>query len=200
MSNKKLTSIGIFFWVLALILAFTPSWPHLYYRIFPQTSSTLASNLSSNPPPTPTDTPSSPSLPSFDPSLPKENGLIIETIGVRGEIHQGQDWNTLLQQGIWHVPEFGTPEQENIPTILAAHRWGYLSWTNTFRHLNSFYNLPKLNINDEVVINWNQRQYHYQVYSEEVSEQISDYSADIILYTCQLWNSPLRIIKYAKRI
>ena len=200
MSNKKLVSLGIFFWFFALILAFTPSWPHLYYRIFPQTSDTLASNLSQNPSPTPSKTPSPVSLPIFDPSLPLENGLIIESIGIRGEINQGEDWQNLLKQGIWHIPNFGTPEQDQLPTILAAHRWGYLSWTNTFRHLNSFYNLPKLKAGDEVIINWNQRQYHYQIYAEEVSEQITDYSANLILYTCQLWNSPLRIIKYAKRI
>ncbi len=200
MSNKKLVSLGIFFWFFALILAFTPSWPHLYYRIFPQTSDTLASNLSQNPSPTPSKTPSPVSLPIFDPSLPLENGLIIESIGIRGEINQGEDWQNLLKQGIWHIPNFGTPEQDQLPTILAAHRWGYLSWTNTFRHLNSFYNLPKLKAGDEVIINWNQRQYHYQIYAEEVSEQITDYSANLILYTCQLWNSPLRIIKYANRI
>lgn len=200
MSNKKLVSLGIFFWLLALILAFTPSWPHLYYRLLPQTSDTLASNLSQNPTIPPSDTPPSFPLPAFDPSLPLENGLIIDSIGVQGKINQGENWQNLLKQGIWHVPSFGTPEQNQFPTILAAHRWGYLSWTNTFRHLNSFYNLPKLKTNDEIIINWDQRQYRYQVYAEELSEQITDYSADLILYTCQLWNSPLRIIKYAKRI
>ena len=38
------------------------------------------------------------------------------------------------------------------------------------------------------------------LYEEEVGEKITNYSADLILYTCQLWNSPIRIIKYAKRI
>jgi len=199
MTNKNLTRLGIFFWFLALIFAFAPSWPHLYYRLFPQTSSHLASQLSQNQSATPQETPSS-SLPDLDPSLPEENGLIIDSIGVRGEIHQGQDYQTLLQQGIWLVPDFGTPENNQLPTILAAHRWGYLSWTNTFRHLNSFYNLPKLNIDDNITINWHQRQYHYQIYAQETSEQITDYSADLILYTCQLWNSPMRIIKYANRI
>ena len=200
MSTKKLSLLAIFLWSLALILALIPSWPHLYYRLFPHTSSTLASHLSQTSTPPDSTSPQNSPLPPLDPSLPQENGLIIESIGVRGEIHQGQDWQNLLKKGIWHIPEFGTPEQENTPTILAAHRWGYLSWNNTFRHLNSFYNLPKLKIDDQIVINWNQRRYHYQVYAEEVSEQITDYSAHLILYTCQLWNSPLRIIKYAKRI
>ena len=49
------------------------------------------------PAPTPT-----PVLPEVDPSLPVENGLIIDKIGVRGQIHEGS-------QGI---PEVGSPFDE----------------------------------------------------------------------------------------
>jgi hypothetical protein len=195
--------LGSTLWFLALILAFFPSWPHIYYRLSPQTSEVLAQTLSLNtlPLPTPTVTPvPTPNLPPIDLTLPKENGLIIESIGVRGEIHQGDAWQEILKQGIWQVPNFGTPEQNQDPIIMAAHRWGYLNWTNQFRYLNSFYNLPKLNVGDKVTINWNQRQYTYKVYKEEIGEQITDYSANLILYTCQLWDSPIRIIKYAQRV
>ena len=208
--KKPYIVLGSTLWLLALLLAFLPSWPHIYYRLSPQTSQVLAQTLSTNPPqtpsePTPTPKPNitpppKPTLPPIDLTLPKENGLIIESIGVRGVIHPGENWQEILKQGIWQVPNFGTPDNNQEPIILAAHRWGYLNWTNQFRYLNSFYNLPKLNIEDKITINWNQRQYTYQVYQEEVGEQITDYEADLILYTCQLWNSPLRIIKYAKRI
>ncbi|MBU1199969.1 sortase [Patescibacteria group bacterium] len=205
--------LGSTLWLLALAFAFLPSWPHIYYRLSPQTSQSLAQTIStttqpaqdgSEPVPEQSEeqlfvTFGGPQLatPSLDPSLPKENGLIIKTIGVRGKIHQGENWQEILKNGIWQVPGFGTPEDNSQPIILAAHRWGYLNWTNQFRYLNSFYNLPKLNIEDKITINWNQRQYIYKVYQEEISEQITNYSADLILYTCQLWNSPLRIIKYA---
>ena len=208
--KKPYIVLGSTLWLLALLLAFLPSWPHIYYRLSPQTSQVLAQTLSTNPPqtpsePTPTPKPNitpppKPTLPPIDLTLPKENGLIIESIGVRGVIHPGENWQEILKQGIWQVPNFGTPDNNQEPIILAAHRWGYLNWTNQFRYLNSFYNLPKLNIEDKITINWNQRQYTYQVYQEEVGEQITDYEADLILYTCQLWNSPIRIIKYAKRI
>ena len=51
-------------------------------------------------------------LPLFDPSLPKENGLLIEKIGVRGEIHEGENWAEILKTGVWRVPDFGTPEDD----------------------------------------------------------------------------------------
>ena len=208
--------LGSFLWILALLFAFLPSWPHIYYRLSPLTSEALAQvlggqTLKGASPDTGEavplgqraeggSVPNKINLPPLDLSLPPEPGLIIESIGVRGEIHQGDNWQEILKQGVWQVPNFGTPEDNSQPIILAAHRWGYLTWTNQFRYLNSFYNLPKLKINDEILINWNQRQYKYQVYKEETGEKITDYSADLILYTCQLWNSPIRIFKYAKRI
>jgi hypothetical protein len=207
--KKPYIILGSTLWFLALLLVFLPSWPHIYYRLSPQTSQVLAQTLSVNPPqvtpqPTPTPkpdiAPAKPTLPPINLSLPKENGLIIDSIGVRGEIHQGENWQEILKTGVWQVPNFGTPDNNQEPIILAAHRWGYLNWTNQFRYLNSFYNLPKLNIEDKITINWNQRQYTYKVYQEEVGEQITNYEADLILYTCQLWNSPIRIIKYANRI
>lgn len=210
MSKRKYLSVGVILWVFATIFTVAPIWPNFYYRLFPKTSEDLASTLSqpvlasSQPLPEPTTAPTKPqiqpALPDFDPTLPEANGLIISKIGVRGEIHEGDNWQEILKLGIWLVPDFGTPENNQLPIILAAHRWGYLSWTNSFRTLNSFYNLPKLDVGDQIQIVWNQRQYTYEIYKSESGTQISDYNANLILYTCQLWNSPLRIFKYAKRI
>jgi sortase (surface protein transpeptidase) len=156
--------------------------------------------------PTPSITPSAPEeivstpLPDIDPSLPKDNGLIIDKIGVRGEIHEGTDWENILKQGIWRAPDFGTPEDTSSPIIIAAHRWGYLEWTPAFRKLNSFYSLPQLAIDDTISLIWDQRPYKYKVYATETGTKISDYQADLILYTCQLWNSPVRFFVYANRI
>lgn len=210
---KLLAYLGVSFWILAVIFLILPSWPHIYYRLSPGTSDVLATTigetklnlnsfqaLNNQEPEIPTaPTPTPIPLPPPDLSLPKENGLIIESIGVAGEIHEGENWEEILKTGIWHAPESGTPEN-NKPIILAAHRWGYLSWSNQFRRLNSFYNLPDLKVGDKAEIVWNQRKYEYQVYSTKESEVIDDYSADLILYTCKLWESPIRIIKYAKRI
>ena len=227
MSFKKrlFITFGMVFWILTAIFSLLPSWPHLYYRLSPQTSGTLATTIADTAvtasetikSPTNIQNPSTENrelrtdylpLPSVDPSLPAENGLIIDEIGVRGEIHESEDVQTVLKQGIWRVPNFSSPSDncqlspENCgrPIILAAHRWGYLEWTPAFRKLNSFYNLPRLKVGDTIKIIWEQRQFEYKIYSTETGTRITDYSANLILYTCQLWNSPVRFFVYANRI
>ena len=206
-SRKTYVSLGVILWSLAIVLAILPSWPHLYYRLFPQTSSSLASTIAStvsaadatNQQPSTLPETAEPALPEVDPSLPTENGLIIDKIGVRGAIHEGTDWENILRLGIWRSPDFGTPEDTVLPTIIAAHRFGYLNWSAAFRKLNSFYSLPQLSSGDIIKIIWNQRPFEYKVYSTETGPKITDYGADLILYTCQLWNSPLRFFVYAER-
>jgi len=213
--KKFFTASGVSLWVLAVLFALLPVWPHIYYRISPQASETLAStiaytvteeagpidqpSISPSPTITPTPTPITKPLPDFDPSLPDKNGLIIDKIGVRGELHEGSDWKNILRQGIWRVPNFSTPDLASEPIILAAHRWGYLEWSSSFRKLNSFYSLPQLKIGDKIKVVWEQREYEYTVYSTETGTGITDYKANIILYTCQLWNSPVRYFVYANR-
>jgi sortase (surface protein transpeptidase) len=220
LKSKIYSSLGISLWALAAILAFLPSWPYIYYRLSPNTSQALASTIalttiSTTPSLTPTPTPpptdirdlkSEISLPPLDLSLPTKNGLIIDTIGVKSELQEGEDWENLLKKGVWRVPNFATPSEncnlrsENCrPIILAAHRWGYLEWSNSFRKLNSFYNLPKLKEGDKIEIIWEQRKYEYKVTSISTGTEIADYSHDLILYTCQLWNSPVRFFVYAER-
>ncbi len=214
LNSKIYSSLGTLLWALAAILAFLPSWPHIYYRLSPKTSQALASTLASttsNATPSLTPTPTPPptdirdlrseiSLPPLDLSLPTKNGLIIESIGVRGELQEGEDWQNLLKKGIWRVPNFAAPNSNNNqPIILAAHRWGYLEWSNSFRKLNSFYNLPKLKESDKIEIVWDQRKYEYKVTGISTGTAIESYKHDLILYTCQLWNSPVRFFVYATR-
>lgn len=208
MAKRSYLYLGIFLWTLTIIFVIAPIWPYVFYRLSPQTSEVLASTIGN----TIAETPRSaqreePSValakevepPPFDLSLPEENGLVIDKIGVRSEIREGENWSDILRKGIWRVPSFGTPESNGLPIILAAHRFGYATWTSSFRTLNSFYNLPKLKVGDQVEVIWNQRKYVYEIYQEETGIKITDYSANLILYTCELWNSPIRIFRYAKR-
>lgn len=211
------TKLGITLWAMAAVFAILPSWPHLYYRLNASASQNLATTIANtaitptptSPAPSPTNKPSleqpntvtpTPSLPPQDHSLPTKNGLIIEKIGVKGEINEGEDWDKILRKGLWRVPEFGTPTgTDKKPIIIAAHRWGYLEWSAAFRKLNSFYNLPKLQEGDKIELVWEQRKYKYEVTAISTGTKIEDYSYDLILYTCQLWNSPIRFFVYAKR-
>ena len=237
MKSKTYFHLGTILWITAAALALLPSWPYLYYRLSPKASDALASTLaqttSSSPsdqptnrltdsptqpitpspsvdsPDSPQGVPTQPTPPPLDLSLPTQNGLIIDKIGIRGQIHEGEDWESILKQGIWRVPNFSTPADltdsqqgaltQPLPIILAAHRWGYLDWSNGFRKLNSFYNLPKLAVGDKIEIVWEQRQYEYEVYSVQTGTEIPEYKANLILYTCQLWNSPVRFFVLANR-
>lgn len=65
----------------------------------------------------------------------------------------------------------------------------------------SFYKLPSLEKGDIVEIVWNQRIYKYKIYKTTENTKITDYNADLILYTCKMyWESPERIFKYAVRV
>jgi sortase (surface protein transpeptidase) len=140
--------------------------------------------------------------PPFDPRLPKDNRLIIPSIGVNTDVQEAtyDNYESALKTGVWRVSDFGDPGDNSMPTILAAHRYGYLAWTNLYRRQNSFYNLPKLNVGDTVEIDWRQRRYVYEIYAEGEGTQISDYSADLILYTCVNLTGPERVFKYARLI
>lgn len=141
-------------------------------------------------------------LPSFNPSLPKVNRLIVPSIGVKTDIEEAtlNDYEMALKKGVWRVSDFGQPDKIGAPVILAAHRFGYLAWTNSYRHFNSFYNLPKVKVGDTIKIDWQQREYVYGVYKTENSNEIMDYSADLILYTCESLSGEERIFVYAKLI
>jgi sortase (surface protein transpeptidase) len=138
--------------------------------------------------------------PQIDSSLSFDTKLKIPSIKVDTKIHEAvlDNYESALKLGVWRVSDFGSPFDRSKPTILAAHRYGYLAWSNLYRRLNSFYNLPKLKVGDVAEIDWQQRKYVYAVYGESKGEEITDYSADLILYTCETLNSPIRIFKYAR--
>ncbi len=137
--------------------------------------------------------------PPFDPRLPATNHLLIPSIGVNTDIQEAtaDDYEEALRKGVWRVSDFGAPNDNGRPIILAAHRFGYLAWTNSYRHNNSFYNLPKVKVGDVVEIDWNQKKYLYEVYATSSGTQILDYSADLILYTCETLEGTEKVFVYA---
>ena len=202
------TGIGIVLIIAATVIFLTPALPALWYRLDTGATEQEAETIAE-----PTEESSDesfndviaaepdtdiPELPPFDSSLTETNTLIIDSIGVVGKIHEGSNADAELDKGIWRVPSFGTPEDNN-SIILAAHRFGYVYWSNDFRTKNSFYNLPKTHVGDTVEIIWNQRLYEYRIYKVEDSTAINDYGADLIMYTCRMFNSPVRIFRYAER-
>jgi sortase (surface protein transpeptidase) len=138
--------------------------------------------------------------PRFDPKLPLEPRIKIPSIRIDTVINEAtpDNYEVALRKGVWRVSDFGTPDVREKPVILAAHRFGYLAWSIPYRLRNSFYSLPKLKVGATVEIVWSQRKYIYEVYAQGKGEEITDYSADLILYTCESLSSPVRIFEYAR--
>lgn len=219
-SQKKLLSkvlnvyvaVGVLFWVAAGVLILTPILPPILYNLFPQLSKNEVKSLTGDlnkdqktfadirAKYLPDSSNTSTELPPFDPNLPETNSIKIPSIGVEAELQQGSDWESALEKGPWVVADFGMPDITNTPTIIASHRWGTLLWDSEKRQKISFLKLPDSKIGDKIEIIWKQRKYEYEIYAGEENTEISDYNADLILYTCKLyWESPVRIFRYAKR-
>lgn len=206
---------GVLLLLLGGLLIISPSLPAIWYSINHGATSdeinsltTVVEAAESNEPDTQSDVIVSRDdrfndngvmLPEYDASLTETNTLRINKIGVDAPIIEHPNGETGLEDGVWRTHNWGTPE-DPYAMILAAHRFGYVYWSSEFRREQSFYNLPKLEVGDEIEVIWNQRKYTYKVYKSEKSTEITDYEADVILYTCELFNSPVRIFKYLERV
>ena len=140
-------------------------------------------------------------LPPQQDSLPQGDWLVIPRIGVRSQLQATSDPHEALDTGIWLVPDFGKPGDLTQPMIVAGHRYGWKWWWKTdYWRYHSFYNLPELEPGDRIEVISNKRQWNYQVYAAEEGREITDYEANLILYTCKYLNSPIRYFRYARMI
>ena len=203
--SKLYNIAGVIVLFLGFILILIPTFPYIWYIINPKATESEISTLVAEVIPE-KDIPEIPVIPDDDPlpplnlDLPKENFVVIDKIKVYSPIKTGEDYIDALRRGSWIVPEFGDPINSDKPIILASHRFGYSSWTKDMRQQISFYNLPSITKRDIIDIIWDQRVFSYEIYNAEESTYISDYNADLILYTCKFYNSPIRIFRYARAI
>lgn len=178
--------------------------PEVYYKVFSQNTAveevagaaktTLLSQPTATPEP-------KPYMPAKDLSLPLGTWVKIPKIGVDSEAFTTQDPYESLDKGIWMVPDFGRPGDTTQPVIIAAHRFGWdWWWKSDFGKLHSFYSLTETVPGDRVEIIYDQRKWVYEIYSGEEGKLITDYDADLILYTCKYLNSPIRYFRYAKLV
>ncbi len=138
--------------------------------------------------------------PPFDETLPLGTWISIPTIGVDTQAHPTIDPNEALNTGVWLVPDFGVPGSED-PIIMAAHRFGWQSWwQDDYWRKNSFYLLTETTVGDRIEVIHEQRKWIYEIYSGEENTEITDYDADLILYTCKFLNSPIRYFRYARLV
>ncbi|MCK9415092.1 MAG: sortase [Candidatus Dojkabacteria bacterium] len=196
--------LGFFFLLIAFIVIAIPISPYILYRINPDLTQTEIESISmeiSQSPIIPTQVNEKEDyLPVFDPSLPEDPFIKMPSIGVYSPIGDSTVPEESLKNGTWIASDYGTPEDNSFPIILAAHRFGYVYWDRETRNRVSFFNLPNTSVGDTVELTWNQRRYEYVIYDADESSYIKDYEADLILYTCKYFNSPQRIFRYATRV
>jgi len=202
--------MAIALWGLFALLSSYPIGLYVYYSLTPKTTQLLGESLQDTSkqmieaklaPIVPVEQTNMIEI-TRDPSLPEGHYLEIPQIGVATSILESSSdsYEQVLRKGVWRVPEFADPTThgQGRPIILAAHRFGYVDWTQDYRLKNSFYELPKLKNGDMIEIVWNQHRYKYQVQKVEEGTEITDYSSDLIMYTCKFLVSPIRIVVYAK--
>ena len=195
------TVLGFSLIFISFVLILIPISPYIWYRLNPKATTEEITQLVV--PVTQEvieEVEEEDTLPPLDTSLPEGYRVLISRIGVNSTVTASKNYEDALKKGSWIVPGYGTPEQDSLPIIIASHRFGYASWDIEKRNKISFYNLPKTKIGDTITIYWNQREYTYKIYRAEEKTYISDYEADLILYTCKYFNSPVRIFRYAQRV
>jgi len=204
-------AIGL--WGIFVFLSSFPIFLYLFYTVSPGITAKLSKSLDETrsqsvvaaQEKTPTQVPNEvvPAI-TKDLTLPVGQYLTIPTLGIDTTIWEASPsaYEEALQKGVWRVPDFATPEtpQAGRPIILAAHRFGYVAWTQDYREKHSFYNLPDIKVGESIVLTWNQHRYTYRVKAIEEGKEITDYSSDLILYTCKFLVSPIRIVVYAELV
>lgn len=204
---RLLNFIGVGLTTVALVMAVVMFVPDLYYRFFPADIQPIAANSEGTPlggdfaDGSQGRDNNQPVLPPQNPALPSGDWIVIPRIGVRTKLQATEKAEEALAEGAWRAPDYGKPGDASLPIIVAGHRFGWQWWWQSdYWKYNSFYQLPELEPGDLVEIISDQRKWVYEVYAGEQGEKITDYEADLILYTCKFLNSPVRHFRYARLV
>jgi sortase (surface protein transpeptidase) len=123
--------------------------------------------------------------------------ITIPAVGLNTTVYESKVPSLGLDAGVWRDPLYGVPDRSNTgPIILAAHRWGEDSFSWEYRYKNLFTKFDQLKAGDEVTIIWNNHEYNYIIRTTIEGTAVTE-NADLIMYTCIYYNSPLRIFVYA---
>lgn len=199
---------GIWAWVAAIgmivigsALVIYPFWPKLEFAlskkqaIFPYTTKLtnngqLASTVSLSHLPVAENKPA-----------PKENRLVIPSIGVDMAILEGANEKVLDRGGIWRIPASSNPAKGS-NTVLSGHRWQYLPPSS-----RTLYLLDKVQIGEPIVVYWEGQEYDYRVARREVVDstrtdiQNATTNPQLTIFTCTpLFSTKQRLVIYGDLI
>jgi LPXTG-site transpeptidase (sortase) family protein len=123
--------------------------------------------------------------------------LVVPALLLNTPINEGNSEST-LQKGLWRLPFSSTPPRGG-NTVIVGHRFTYTNPEGVF------YNLNKLQIDDEIGVFWNSARYLYRVSNilvvppTDTSVQASSNTPELTLYTCTpLWLPKNRLVVVAK--
>jgi hypothetical protein len=140
-------------------------------------------------------------IPPKNKNLPEGDWLVIPRIGVRSLLQATENSKDALATGLWLAPDYGKAGETDLPMIVAGHRYGWKWWwKDDYWRYHSFYLLPDLEPGDIVEVISDQRKWIYEIYAGEEGQEITDYKADLIIYTCKFLNSSIRHFRYARLI
>ena len=88
------------------------------------------------------------------------NWIVIPKMGVDAGIYEGGIEE--LNKGVWHLPRTSTPDKGS-NTVLSAHRWLY-----KLPDPRTFWDIDKMEIDDEIYVRWNDKDYTYRVVNIEI--------------------------------
>lgn len=113
--------------------------------------------------------------------------LIIPKIGVDMEL--GTDPKTLDTAG-WVQNLY----PDNSPMVIAAHRFGWIGMPNDRKVTHTLYNINKMIVGDEVIIQWNGERKIYKIKDiTEATNNPSIKAGEVLIYTCKFLESEERV-------
>jgi sortase A len=177
--NHGLTVVVVLF---GMYLMAAPFIPQLWWHVHPPTLPTVTAQR--------IQTKTSTSAP-----IPADNKLIIPRLGMQQVIHDGPS-QAELNKGVWLVPHTSQPDKAS-NTVIIGHRFTYAGPA-------VFYFLDKVQVGDDIIVDWHGKEYTYKVATirevepTELSVQDPSSSSELTLYTCTpLWTSKHRLVLVA---
>jgi sortase A len=131
--------------------------------------------------------------------LEDQNAMLsIESVKISGNISEGTT-SEAMERGFWHFPTSSLPGQKG-NVVIIGHRFKYIPPAT-----NTFFNLDKTRIGDQIKINVGEETYTYIITGTNIAkpndisviQQTDDYRLTLITCT-PLWTSEERLVITAK--
>lgn len=128
---------------------------------------------------------------------PKENRIVIPSIGVNEPILESDNIEVITKGGTWRRPSSATPLDNN-NTVIVGHRY----YGND---VSTFYNLDKVQVGQLLAVYWEGQEFLYEVTETKVvgpsAVEIEAPTSErqLTLYTCTpVWTARDRLVVIAK--